>query len=112
MYPTTMFTPLTLARLAGPAPHSEPRRLGVLAPLGPEQIADLTDRCLGAHGLAQTGQRRVHPGLVTPRSPLGEDPVLLGLHLVADAQDLELSGHRAGVAVDAHHLLVPLFDPR
>src|SRR5699024_10879364 len=89
----------------------------------PHRGTDLTEGRLGTSGLddegnevglgvpstlQQPGQGPVHRGGVASTTPIGKDPLLLVLDLVADLEDVELPGDRGGVAVHAHDLLVTL----
>src|SRR5699024_231777 len=78
--------------------------------LGPGSLHDQRDEVafLGAGPFEQAGQGPVHGRAVAVLSPLAQVALLLALDLVADLEDVELTGDGAGVAVDADDLLLAL----
>src|SRR4051794_38901820 len=99
---------------------SEPRRLGVGAPLVFQHTADLAESCLGANrvehdrdhvvgaasGLDKAADRRVYGGTVAPGPALTEHLALGELDFVRDAKDLQWLLNGFGVDVDADDALV------
>src|SRR5450631_2665843 len=112
----------TIIKTTADQARSEPCRLAIDPPDLAQRIADLAEGGLGPNGiehgrdhvlrrrrnLDQTGDRCTDGGLVTGGPPGGQRAHLLHLHLVADAQDLQLVADRLGVAVDTDHLLLAL----
>jgi hypothetical protein len=99
-----------------------PGGLRVHAPLLAQDAADLAERRLRAHGVqhrldhvgAGAGgghhgvERATHRRVVAGGLALAEQADLLALHLVADPQDLQVTGDGPGVHVDADDPLVAL----
>src|SRR4051794_40150458 len=101
---------------------SETGGLAVLAPLGAQRVADLAQGGLHTAGLEDRGDHvllgagHVHHssegspdgGLVTVAAAARELTDLVHLDLVGDPEDLQIVGHRVGVAVHADDLLLAL----